>query len=330
MPLYYISNTNWLHLLKFIVKQSSIYGILQEGEHLVWKKIPFDKVESAIIGQHRAMQPVKTFFFPIKEEVTHEPSPHKTVILGLKACDLAHLQIIDSIFAGGVTPDPYYTLRRQNTLIISSDCDTCLPSCFCTMIGNQPYPTKGFDLNLSPVGSGFILETGSQAGEQIVASKKHLFQDPQPHHLQERQSHRQRITQRVKDQNKEFTWQNPKEIVSGAQGSPAWTEIAKPCVECDACRFTCGTCYCFLLSDTEHLWEKIRTWDSCQSAGYARVAGGANPRKTKAERLKNMYDCKMVYRPENFGVFACTGCGRCIDVCQGKIDIRKSLQKLKK
>jgi len=328
MSLYYISQTNWNHLLKHLIKQAAIYGLVPEGDHLVWQKIPIEKVGDIVVNRYRSLQPVKTFFFPIREDVTGEPAHHKTVIIGLKACDLAHLQITDAMFLGGILADPYYAAKRQNTFIISADCDACRASCFCTKMGSQPFPKKGFDLNLSPVGSGYLVETGSEKGEQLVAGKRHLFQEPQPHHLQEREQHRQQIIQKVKECNKEFTWENPKEIVSKEYGAKELEEIAKPCVECDACRFACGTCYCFVLSESEKTWEKVRSWDSCQSVGYGRVAGGANPRKTKTERLRNEYMCKLVYRPENFGIYACTGCGRCIEVCQGKIDIRKSLQKL--
>jgi ferredoxin len=197
-------------------------------------------------------------------------------------------------------------------------------------MGGKPYPEKGFDINLTPVRHGYIAEAGSKAAEELIALRKHLFQDPQPYHLKEREQLRQRMVAAVQEANKEFSWRNAEEVMQKGYGSKKWEEdIAKPCVECDACRFACGSCYCFLLGESNAAWSKARTWDSCQSVGYARVAGGGNPRKTKAERLRNMYACKMLYRKQHLGIYACTGCGRCIQVCQGKIDIRKSLEKLK-
>jgi len=69
--------------------------------------------------------------------------------------------------------------------------------------------------------------------------------------------------------------------------------------------------------------KRVKYQDSCQFSGYARVAGGATPRPELFERLRNRYLCKYDYRPEALGLVACTGCGRCIDACQGKIDMRE-------
>jgi ferredoxin len=30
--------------------------------------------------------------------------------------------------------------------------------------------------------------------------------------------------------------------------------------------------------------------------------------------------CKYVWKPQKFGSIACTGCGRCIEACLGKIN----------
>lgn len=329
MSLFYITKSNFISFIETFIRQYRIYGLVNDNDNLYWQRLNSSNSHNITITRYRSLQPVKSFFFPVKEEVTEELPESKTMLVGVKACDLNHLKTTDAMFTGGVETDPYYAKKREDTIIISSDCDSFRPSCFCTLMGETPYAIKGFDLNLTPTRSGYLVETGTQCGQALIASRKHYFQDPQPVLLQERNALRAKITQAVADNNKEFTWTNSKEVIEKGYNSEKWeTDIAGTCVECDACRFSCGTCYCFLLSETSKLWGKIRTWDSCQSAGYARVAGGANPKKTRDSRLRNFYSCKHVYRHENFGHYACTGCGRCIEVCQGKIDIRKSLQKL--
>ena len=69
-------------------------------------------------------------------------------------------------------------------------------------------------------------------------------------------------------------------------------------------------------------------WDSCFEAGYARMAGGGTPRLQLVERFKNHYYHKFVSFPRNWGVTACSGCGRCIDACMGRIDKRECLHRL--
>jgi ferredoxin len=61
---------------------------------------------------------------------------------------------------------------------------------------------------------------------------------------------------------------------------------------------------------------------------FARVAGGANPRKKLSERLRHRFMKKFWRIPINYGFLGCTGCGRCIDACTGKIDVREVLKSL--
>jgi predicted aldo/keto reductase-like oxidoreductase len=61
---------------------------------------------------------------------------------------------------------------------------------------------------------------------------------------------------------------------------------------------------------------------------FARVAGGANPRAHRAERLLNRFDKKFNYFAEILGgTYACDGCGRCTEACTGNIDIRDVLKR---
>jgi hypothetical protein len=109
-----------------------------------------------------------------------------------------------------------------------------------------------------------------------------------------------------------------------------WDEFAADCVECGACNFCCCTCHCFLLADGlsgDNTPSRVKAWDSCLYRNFARVAGGANPRSHRAERLYNRFDKKFNYFPEVLGTYACDGCGRCTEACTGKIDIREVLKR---
>jgi ferredoxin len=92
----------------------------------------------------------------------------------------------------------------------------------------------------------------------------------------------------------------------------------------------CPTCHCFLLFDEKRAQKAIRgrMWDACLYKSFARVAGGANPRKHLHERMRNRFEKKFDFFPSTIGKFACTGCGRCIDACAGDIDIREVLKGL--
>ncbi|MDP2365326.1 MAG: 4Fe-4S dicluster domain-containing protein, partial [Ignavibacteria bacterium] len=109
-----------------------------------------------------------------------------------------------------------------------------------------------------------------------------------------------------------------------------WEDASKECIGCGACTNICPTCYCLILNDesSEKEFIKVRSYDSCQWNGYARVAGGGTPRPKMTERFRNRYLCKFDYMPKNFGEIGCTGCGRCTEACAAKIDFRKVVKNI--
>jgi len=60
--------------------------------------------------------------------------------------------------------------------------------------------------------------------------------------------------------------------------------------------------------------------DACQYPGFERVAGGEDALHDISIRFRNRYMCKYVWKPEKYKSLACTGCGRCIEACIGKIN----------
>ena len=74
----------------------------------------------------------------------------------------------------------------------------------------------------------------------------------------------------------------------------------------------------------------MRSWESCQSPGFTRIAGGHDPRPTKGARLRQRFYHKLLYFPENFGSISCVGCGRCVRACPVNIDIREIITDIQK
>ncbi len=62
------------------------------------------------------------------------------------------------------------------------------------------------------------------------------------------------------------------------------------------------------------------------SIGYARTGGGGNSRPALAQRLENRLRCKFEYSRDRYDLVTCTGCGRCIDACMGRIDMREAIK----
>jgi formate hydrogenlyase subunit 6/NADH:ubiquinone oxidoreductase subunit I len=220
-------------------------------------------------------------------------------------------------------------------LILSGDCTGCAESCFCTMLGDRPYPDQGFDLNLSPTDRGYLVQVGSPRGEAIVAAHAALFRAATEAEIQENQRRRAAVEERVRHQNRRFPTRDPfAQSVEKNLKTRIWGDLAATCVECNACNYACPTCHCFLFRDGVAQraggdeFVRVTVWDSCFHAGYARMAGGLTPRLQLVERFKNHYHHKFVSFPRNWGVTACSGCGRCIDACMGRIDKRDCLHQL--
>ena len=290
------------------------------------------------VGGVRSVEPIKSFFFHARKQVSEnyddrllgeEEKP--VCLVGAKACDLKGLNILDSVFSEGDYKDPYYTRERERTLIISTDCTHALDVCFCLSLHGKPYPEDGFDLNLSDIGDGYVVEAGSDRGWDII-EKSTLFSPAQKEHKIKRENQRSAVSEKVHSNIIEHSipdWDNLGGVIRKNFRSGLWEEEALTCVECGACNTICPTCHCFLLYDqlSEDRLGRFRIWDSCLIKDFASVAGGANPRAKLWMRLRNRFEKKFDFFPETGGNFACTGCGRCILACPGKIDIRKVLRR---
>lgn len=290
---------------------------------------------------YRTVEPLKSFFTQAYEKVSDyfaggKPIvdvAEKTIIFGVKNCDLVGHKIQDFVFLEGVEVDSLYRLRRENTFLVCGDCTDYKDVCHCLAWEILPYATAGFDLNLSPINDGYVVEVGSGAAEALVVKYRQFFIPAKETQIAARKIKRDALIEKLK---KHLLPQNlvSKEHVQTLmrQGFSldTWKQFMNTCVECGGCNLICDTCHCFLLADKEekNVNQKIRIWDSCLYANYARVAGGANPLKTRAQRLRNRFLKKFDFFVDNLGMPACCGCGRCIEVCPGKIDIREVLKDL--
>ncbi|MDP2940324.1 MAG: 4Fe-4S dicluster domain-containing protein [Candidatus Omnitrophota bacterium] len=341
MEYYYITKEDFV---KFLAKLSRKYKcfIPEKINQVDYHLIPFPAEEplQIVFNEYRTVEPLKTYLYPAQEEVAEyfqdvdsskETLP--TCLVGVKSCDLFSLKIQDFVFLEGEASDPKYLARRKKLFIISSDCTAFKEVCFCLALEILPHPSELFDINLSILNDGFIVEVGSQLGKDTINEHNQYFRPANSGQLAGRKMKREKL---IEDIKKHIEKQHlaKKDILQRAvkQGynSNIWPEEMLTCVECGACNFICCTCHCFLLSDnpSQNVSKRIRQWDSCQYANFARVAGGANPLKLRRERLRNRFMKKFDFFPDVLGLYACTGCGRCIEACPAKIDIRRILKNL--
>lgn len=288
-------------------------------------------------GAFRPVEPLKAVVFPPREFLgplgagPGEAPDGERIAVGVKNCDLSALRIHDHVFLESEPVDPLYAAARRRTIIVSCDCTDARESCFCPAVREQPYATSGFDINLAPAPGGIVVEEGSARGGQLLEQAGALLEPAAPALVEARDRAREAMTRRVREQAAAHGLDGETDYraaVRGAAGNDLWEEFARDCVECGACNFACCTCHCFLLADGRAgngAAARARKWDACLYENFARVAGGANPRAHRAERLFNRFEKKFDFFPGRLGRYACDGCGRCIEACTGKIDIREIL-----
>lgn len=336
MDIYYLPEDGFGKLVAEIGESHDVYVVTKEADQPVVKPLA-DAPDFAWAGV-RAYQPLKTYFFSILEKVADYPidvdiTPERKpfAIVGAASCDVRAIEALDRVFLEGDFKDPFYEINRAKGIVISFDCTNPLETCFCVLMGNNPYPDKGFDLNMSKIEAGYLVEVGSEKGKRLVEENKAIFKPATQHHISQRDSIRSKVKQTVEDQSKQFKPPAPwKQLLSKRFDHEAWKANVETCVECAACLFICPTCQCFLLYDQKQgdRFSRLKMWDACAYKRFARVAGGANPRPHLVERFRHRYYHKLDYFPTNFGFEGCTGCGRCIVACPGRIDMRKVLKQV--
>jgi len=335
----YLTHENLIKLLDVLKEDYLVYVPVKKGEQRFYKK--YEKsTDDIIIGEVRAFEPLKAFFSRARGIVAEDfkssipNSTHKPFcIVGVKACDLKGFKIQDFVFKGKDYQDPFYIKEREENLIISADCTLAIDTCFCLALDVKPHPTAGFDINISEVEGGYSVEVGSNKGKEVIDKNASLFQDAGKAIIEGKNEIRKDVIKKVEDniKNSDIPHQDKyKGAVEKKFESDIWEDEAKTCVECGACTNICPTCHCFLLYDQKdkEKMARLRVWDSCMLKGYARVAGGGNPRGKLWMRLRNRFIKKFDFFPKVADVYACTGCGRCISACPAKIDIRKILKRL--
>ncbi len=282
----------------------------------------------------RTAENMKHFFFHSRDVVARFPNdkssaPPKQYLVGVKNCDMRGIDVYDRVCLKWEPIDPLYRARRENTVIISADCPEPQDCCFCNLVGLTPYAEAVSDVNITRLERCYLFEALSQKGETIIEQTKDLFTEAGKEHLKERDNIRKNAMKIVQKYNARALADDLPARVGRADKKTKHAS-RQDCVECFACLHACPTCYCFLLSDYQKSreTERVRTWDACYYAAYARVGGGANPRSEIDDRFWNRFLCKFDYFKQYEDIYACSGCGRCWRGCSGKIDIREILWNL--
>ncbi len=256
--------------------------------------------------------------------VTAEPPRRpRYAFVGVRACDLAAIGVLDRVLLRPPYPDPIYRDRRDDLLLVAVHCTDPAGTCFCVSMSAGPRAAGGFDLALTEVPDPgehhFVVEAGTPRGASVLARLPGR-QATAP----ETDAAAARVDQAAGRMGRTLQTEGLREALQARPEDPRWDEVADRCLTCGNCVLVCPTCFCTVHEETSDVSgrtaERWRKWDTCYDLDHSYIHGGSVRSSPKA-RYRQWATHKLSTWHDQFGTGGCIGCGRCITWCPVGIDI---------
>jgi ferredoxin len=292
------------------------------------------RADAAVFAHSAGPQSWKQFLHPPRQALWSsdgadgsyaEPveEPVRYAFLGVRACDLAAIATLGTVLGDGAHPSSSFTRRREGLFVVAAGCTEPGGLCFCASMGTGPAPGPGYDLALTErideAGHRFVVETGSPAGERVLAEVTHRVATDA-----ELADARAAVAAAADAMGRAMPAGDIRALLRDSRESPHWQDVADRCLTCGNCTMVCPTCFCTTTEDVtdltgEHV-ERSERWASCFELDFSYVHGGS-VRTSGASRYRQWITHKLSSWHDQFGGSGCVGCGRCIAWCPVGIDI---------
>jgi ferredoxin len=320
MNYYSIRKEEWDKILEQLILSYTIFATVSNEFGQDYELLKPADIPHVLYNKPKPATSLKSFFLPFKENVTSAVNNEKPgIIIGIPNCDIEGLRLLDEIYLDNDYIDIFFRNRRNNTILIASDCFSTLEHCHCLSYGIKPYSSRTADLSVTNMDGSIVFKTLSGKGEEFIkqiAGAKPLTDNSTITSIDRKNKETEALLIETNKKLPDYTATG--KLINSA-GADVWKKYSSDCVSCGACTTICPTCTCFLLIDKPG-FAKVKQLDACQYPGFERVAGGEDALYELARRFRNRYMCKYIWKPEKFKSLACTGCGRCIEACIGKIN----------
>jgi len=326
-----------------------VYDVLERSEQLPWgwreKQTPgnyqLEKIDkNEAFAWANGPQAIKPILFKPRETVfrvernaegkltfmPHEALEPPVAVLGLRACDIAGMEVQDRVFVTDKSADVRYRKRRQQLFVIAVNCSYSSQNCFCVSAGTGPEVKNNYDIVMTELETGFVIATGSEKGKGVLDSLQLIEAEK----LQ-CDTAKQRSDEAGKMQTKRIPFDNSKklyDVLFANLDHPRWKEVADRCLSCGNCVQVCPTCFCHSEYDEPSLdgnsSNHQREWDSCFTHDHSYITGKL-VRDDTEKRYRQWLTHKVGSWHLQFDTSGCIGCGRCVTWCPVGIDLTEEL-----
>jgi len=294
-----------------------------------------ERNDGSYFGYTVGPRTLKTYLFPPRQTlltITHaetglafrpEPiEPPRYAFIGVRACELAAIEIQDRVFIGNDFADPLYEETRRRSFTVGVNCGVAGATCFCSSMGTGPRCANGYDLVVTEIIDTdvheFVIRSGTAAGEDILE-----LLEGRPTSVADSLRVNAIVADTEAHMGRSFPEDDAYQILTNNLESPVWDAIAERCLSCTNCTLVCPTCFCSTVEDVTDLEgtaARTRSWDSCFSLDFTNLHGHS-VRSSPSSRYRQWMTHKLAYWYDQFGTSGCVGCGRCITWCPVGIDI---------
>ena len=325
-----------------------VYGEIRETEDLPigWTDRPGAgtyrlerRSDEALFGYNVGPHSWKKYLFPARERlwtaqreagsfsVAPEPTDGPAyAFLGVRACELAAIQVQDKVFLDGYT-DPGYQARRARVLRIAVQCGQAASTCFCVSMKTGPGVTQNSDLTLTeilrPERHYFLLEVATALGASVLDGVP--LTPARPEGVR---TATEIVAATTASMGRKMDTEGIRDLLVLQPDHPRWEVVARRCLSCTNCTLACPTCFCSTTEEVPDLTgdkvERWRRWDSCFNLSFTELHSGS-ARKTGQSRYRQWLTHKLATWHDQFGSSGCVGCGRCITWCPVGIDLTEEV-----
>ena len=291
--------------------------------------------DDALFGHSAGPQSWKQFLHPPRQQLWSsdgiEPEdPPTYAFLGVRACDLAAIAVLNGVLGESAYPDKGFVGRLGRIFVVAVNCTEPGGLCFCASMGTGPAVGPGYDLALTERiddgGRRYVVEVGSDDGAEVLAALPQRDAEKA-----EIDSARDDVAAAADKMGRQMPAGDLRNLLIESRESPHWDEVASRCLTCGNCTMVCPTCFCTSVDDVTDLTgqhaERWMEWASCFEFDFTFVHEGS-VRQSGPSRYRHWLTHKLGTWHDQFGTSGCVGCGRCIAWCPTGIDITEEMNVL--